>query len=375
MERLVDKAIVLLCCLPALALGSLGPAAVVACLLAIGSSVLTEVLRMGTGGRAARLACAAAPVAYCALACVMPQAVPFVALAAYDLVRSGRGPATALVAAVPLAVAARGTVPAVVLATAVLETPAFALLSARTGRVQGQRSENLRERDELRSRSISLEERNRDLLERQEYEARLATLNERSRIARDIHDNVGHLVTRAIMQVEALRVVHADEGRVGEDLAGVGDTLREALDTLRQSVHGMADDACDLSVQLRRAAEEACDGTGLELSCQVAAGEASPAVVACLLAVTREAISNTMRHAEGATRVRVELVEHPGFWRLSIADDGRVPAGGDASGEGMGLRSMEERVRALGGNLSADYSPTTGGFVVYASIPRRGNEQ
>lgn len=377
MERLIDKVIVLLCCLPALALVSVDVGMVVSFLVAVGFSALVEVFGLGEQHRASRLACDILPLAYCALACLFLQGIAFLPLATYDLARSSRGPAVCCVVAVPLVLAAARGVPAVELASALLTSAAFAMLSLRTGHVIGQREKNLRDRDELSARSQKLEERMSDLQDRQEYDARLATLTERARIARDIHDNVGHLITRAIVQVEAYKVVHANDSRVEGEFSNVADTLHEALDTLRTSVHGMADDACDLSVQLRHVAEEACAGTGLSLTCQIAAGEASPAVVACLLAVTREAISNTLRHAEGATSVRVELVEHPGFWRLSVADNGKTPAPGQDGGRagGMGLQSMEERVRALGGTLSADFSPTAGGFVVYASIPRKGNDR
>ena len=159
---------------------------------------------------------------------------------------------------------------------------------------------------------------------------------------------------------------------------------------MRQSVHGLADTTCDLSVQLRRVADEACRGTGLTAACTIDAATASPQVTACLTAVLREALSNTLRHARQATCVRVELVEHPGLWRLTVTDDGLAPASArlgrpDARGAGllasgamdsdlgnggMGLLSMEQRVRALGGTMSAGYSHRAHGFVVHVSIPR-----
>lgn len=390
MERIADKLIVFFCCLPALAEMSAGPRLVCMMLLSLICTCLCELIAQRPNSGMTEDAGAhqeldharlALPLIWCALSCVVPDAAPFAALAAYDLACAREKPWPAVAVIAPLVAGYAYGLPAASLVAGVCVSCAAVVLSVRTARVETLHEENQRDRDNLRERSISLEEKNKDLLERREYEARLATLTERSRIARDIHDNVGHLITRAIVQVEALKVVHANDPQVEAEFSSVADTLREALNTLRQSVHGMADDACDLSVQLRHAAEEACKGTGLALSCQIAAGEASPTVVACLTSITREAISNTLRHAEGATRVRMELVEHPGFWRLSVADDGRIPTGagdGDAlseQGRGMGLRSMEERVRALGGTLSADFSPAAGGFVVYASIPREGNDR
>jgi signal transduction histidine kinase len=384
MERLLDKAIVLACCLPVLALVPISYWTVLALLAATGCSLLVEALegRIFSSNElvlhAARTAPRAIPVAYCLVACFVPDAALFTALPAYDLARSPKGAWAGLLAILPLAcLAGHGAAAATIMAACVV-TAASLLLSVRTGHVLEQRAANRQERDLLRGRSLSLEAKNRDLLDRQEYEARLATLSERSRIARDIHDNVGHLITRAVVQTEAFKVVHADDEQISSELGQLSDTLHEALDTLRASVHAMADEACDLSVQVRQAAEDACEGGGLRCECDIEASEATPAVTACLLAVVRESISNTLRHADGATCVRVELVERPGLWRLVVTDDGALPArvATGSSGpaipvtDGIGLESMSERVRALGGTLTAGFDASAGGFRVFASIPK-----
>ncbi|MEE8717206.1 MAG: histidine kinase [Coriobacteriales bacterium] len=404
MDRILDKLVVFVCCLPALATVPVGAPLVAAMLVAVGVAAANEALTQDApfvargglaavggpaaseGGRrvtVARGAGAALSAGYLVAACAVPAAVPFVALAVYDLACRRATAPLALVTLVSAGLAAGAGVPAVELGVLACSCALAVTLSLRTGRIAAQRAENLRERDRLRERSIELERSNRDLLDRQEYEARLATLTERARIAREIHDNVGHLLTRGVMQVEALKVIHADDPQVRDEFGSVADTLREALDTMRASVHGMADDACDLSVQVRQVVEDACRGTGLSANCDVAATTASPQVTACLTAVVREALSNTLRHADGATHVHVELVEHPGFWRLTVTDNGRRPATPAAAAPaaeapvaasgGMGLRSMEQRVRALGGTMSAGYSRGAHGFVVYASIPRRGS--
>ena len=123
---------------------------------------------------------------------------------------------------------------------------------------------------------------------------------------------------------------------------------------------------------MRAAAEAACAGSGVEVSCRVEAADAPPAVTSCLLAVVREALSNTLRHSD-ARHVSVELAEHPGLWRLRVADDGSASVAGVGAGApagaGMGLASMEERVRALGGAFRAGPGER-GGWVVFASVPK-----
>ena len=364
MERIADKFVVLACCVGALALTGTGADVVGALLASVSCTFAAELLR----GRAQLV-----PVlAFVALSLAVPVAAAFVAPVAYDLAaeRCGRWPAVAC-ALLPLVASWRGALVAPAALVALLAVLVAVLLAGRTRRMLEQRAENLRVADGLRERELALEARNRDLLDAQDYEVRLATLSERARIAREIHDNVGHLLTRAVVQAEAQRVVHAGEP-CERDFAAVADTLREALDEVRASVHDLRDDGCDLSVQLRAAAEAACAGSGVEVACQVEATDAPPAVASCLLAVAREALSNTLRHSD-ARHVSVELAEHPGIWRLRVADDGTPGAdagpGSVPGGSGMGLASMEERVRALGGAFRAGPGER-GGWVVFASVPR-----
>ena len=131
------------------------------------------------------------------------------------------------------------------------------LLSLRTAQLEREQERMRRTRDKLQERALALEARNRDLADRQDYEVELATLAERARIAREIHDNVGHQLTRASLQAEALRVVHADEPDVAADFADVKRTVDEALQLVRASVHALNDNATDLSVQLERIVEGA----------------------------------------------------------------------------------------------------------------------
>ena len=103
---------------------------------------------------------------------------------------------------------------------------------------------------------LVMEQRNRELLEKQENEIYLATLRERNRIAREIHDNVGHMLSRSILQVGALATICKEE-TIRQQLAGINDTLNQAMNSIRESVHDLHDDAIDL----RQAAYEAVKDT------------------------------------------------------------------------------------------------------------------
>ena len=105
--------------------------------------------------------------------------------------------------------------------------------------------------------------------------------------------------------------------------------------------------------------------------------EHAPANVAnCFAAVLREALSNTMRHA-CAHAVTVRCMEHPSFYQLIVSDDGAggVQASGRGVAEGMGLGSMRERVEALGGTFTAGPRAGTGGWRVFATVPKQQGDE
>lgn len=300
MNRLFDKSIVLACCIAA-AMGLAVDARLVAafCLGVIATS-LAEVAQEERTRRASETA----SYAYIIAAVFVPPFVSFAPLALYDIARRvrrerawialGIGSAFAFALAADLrtdALTAR-----TLLLTAILSVAAT-LLSLRTAQLEREQQRMRRIRDELQERALALEARNRDLADRQDYEVELATLAERARIAREIHDNVGHQLTRASLQVEALRVVHADEPGIAADFADVKRTVDEALQLVRTSVHALNDNAVDLSVQLERIVEGARSDSGPQIELEVMTEHAPANVANCFAAVLREALSNTMRHA------------------------------------------------------------------------------
>lgn len=379
MNRLFDKSIVLACCIAA-ALGLAVDACLVAafCLGVVVAS-LTEIAQ----GERARRAGEAASYAYIMVAVFVPSFVPFAPLALYDIARRVRREhvwvalgAGAIFVCALVAYAHAGALPTRALLLTAILSVAATLLSLRTAQLEREQERMHRTRDELQERALALEARNRDLADRQDYEVELATLAERARIAREIHDNVGHQLTRASLQTEALRVVHANEPGVAADFADVKRTVDEALQLVRSSVHALNDNAANLSVQLERIVEGARSDGGPQIELEVLAEHAPANVANCFTAVLREALSNTMRHACAQT-VTVRCMEHPSFYQLIVTDDGA--GGAQASGRnvtgGMGLGSMRERVEALGGTFTAGPRAGAGGWRVFATVPKQQGDE
>ena len=379
MNRLFDKSIVLACCIAAAMGLAVDARLVTAFCLGVIATSLAEVAQ----GERTRRASEAGSYAYVIMAVFVPSFMPFAPLAFYDIARRVHRervwPALGVATIFAFVLAAdfrAGMLPARALLLTAILSVAATLLSLRTAQLEHEQERMRRTRDELQERALALEARNRDLADRQDYEVELATLAERARIAREIHDNVGHQLTRASLQAEALRVVHADEPRVAADFADVKRTVDEALQLVRTSVHALNDNAVDLSVQLERIVEGTRSDGGPQIELEVMAEHAPANVANCFAAVLREALSNTIRHACAQT-VTVRCMEHPSFYQLIVTDDGvgEVQASGRGTAEGMGLASMRERIEALGGTFTTGPRAGAGGWRVFATVPKQQGDE
>ena len=310
MNRLFDKSIVLACCIAAATGLAVDARLVAAFCLGVVIAALAEVAQ----GERARRASEAGSYAYVIAAVFVPPFVPFAPLALYDIARRVRReriwPALAIgsVFACALATDLRcgALTTRTLLLTAILSVAAT-LLSLRTAQLEREQERMRRTRDKLQERALALEARNRDLADRQDYEVELATLAERARIAREIHDNVGHQLTRASLQTEALRVVHANEPGVAADFADVKYTVDEALQLVRASVHALNDNAVDLSVQLERIVEGARSDGGPRIELEVMTEHAPANVAHCFAAGASTSDSESRLFVGGAGDVPTDV--------------------------------------------------------------------
>ena len=199
-------------------------------------------------------------------------------------------------------------------------------------------------RDNSKELTTQLVEKNKAMQRNQDYEIYLATLKERNRIAREIHDNVGHMLTRSILQLGALSVINKDE-TVGEAINDLSGTLNTAMTSIRSSVHDLHDD----SIALKPAVEDCIRPLKdrFAVSCDYDFSERmSRDVKFCFIGVIKEALSNTAKHSDGDS-IKIIIREHPALYQLSIADNGSCPEKIDENG--MGLANMRERAALAAG--------------------------
>jgi two-component system, NarL family, sensor histidine kinase DesK len=175
----------------------------------------------------------------------------------------------------------------------------------------------------------------------------LATTAERERIARDMHDVLGHSLSLIVLKSElARRLITSQPSRAALEIAEVETAAREALAEVRKTITGYRSEG--FASELSRAAQ-VLETAGVRLRRPERAPSLTPRHEATLSLVLREAVTNIVRHAE-AKECLIELSTAGDTTRMVIADDGR----GDIQQEGNGLRGMRERVLELGGSLSVE---------------------
>ena len=189
----------------------------------------------------------------------------------------------------------------------------------------------------------------------------VATLRERNRIAREIHDNVGHVLSRTILLTGAARTVNKDQN-LDNLLKGLDESLNSAMDSIRSSVHDLHDDAVNLQETIENII---WDFKGIDVELEYDMSKIIPRDIKyCFISITKESLSNAAKYS-GATQVRITMREHPAMYQLCIEDNGKGCPDYAENSPGMGLKNMQERVEALGGTLRIDGDD---GFRIFISV-------
>ncbi len=246
------------------------------------------------------------------------------------------------------------------------------LMSRQKGMLDQQKRENITLRDSTQELSTMLTQKNKELLEKQEYEINLATLHERNRIAREMHDTVGHLLSSSILQTGALLTTCKDEVQ-RQGLTRLHQTLSMGMDSVRSAIHDLHDESIDLYAELKTLIQ---NFSFCPVSFEYSVVESPDRQIKyAFVAIVKEALSNIARHSN-ATRAEVAVYEHPALYQLVVRDNGSKVLKQHA-GQGLGLKNIRERVESLGGfiNIGTDH-----GFELFISIkreqdtPARGEE-
>jgi signal transduction histidine kinase len=224
-----------------------------------------------------------------------------------------------------------------------------------------------------------LEARTSQLERERDEKAQAAVAEERARIARELHDVIGHSISVMGVQAGAVRRLLAPEqGREREALLAVERIGRDAVEEMQRLLGFLRSDGEritpgapltpqrveELVAEMRRAGLEVDLHVDGELD-DLSAGRALAA-----FRILQEALTNVLRHAPGA-RVSASLRHTPAELWIEVADDGGARPGTRTGGGGHGLVGMRERVALYGGTLEAGPRADRG-FMVIARIPAGG---
>ena len=204
--------------------------------------------------------------------------------------------------------------------------------------------------------NVHFAERNRSLrklrLAQEEIE-HLAKVAERERIARDLHDVLGHTLTLIVVKSTlAGKLLEREPRKAKAEIAGIERVSRQAMAEIRNTLRGYS--SYKLREELKRAAH-ALESAGVSVETESIELALSPAQESVASLIMREAVTNVVRHAH-ARSCRLRVARNNGNCVLEIRDDGC----GGLNAEGNGIRGMRERVEALGGTLVCDSSQGTG---------------
>jgi two-component system sensor histidine kinase DesK len=181
----------------------------------------------------------------------------------------------------------------------------------------------------------------------QEEIEQLAKLAERERIARDLHDVLGHTLSVIVLKSElAGRLFERDPQRARQEIGDVEQVSRKALSEVREAIRGYRSEG--LVAEIERA-HRTLDAAGVTLTCESKPPSLSVAEETVLALAVREAVTNIVRHAQ-ASRCNMRFVSENGRTSFTVEDDGR----GNIRQEGNGLRGMRERIEGLGGRFNID---------------------
>jgi signal transduction histidine kinase len=355
MNLIVDKLILLTCCFAIYLTGRTFTNDIAPVLLAI---IFTCLLSYVEKERS-RIALTAA-FTVCGL--IMPWTCVFLPLICYDMLFSKRQ-WVCLLSLIPFSLFWSHAIMAVNVVICVLFLLS-ASLKHRTTAFERMKNNYYELRDTTKEMALRLKQQNQDLLKKQDNEVTMATLGERNRIAREIHDNVGHLLSRALLQIGALLTINRND-QTKEALSTLKDTLSEAMYSIRSSVHDLHDESIDLRTQVMDLAHKFtfCPLT-LDYSVQNKPGSK---LNYALISIVKESLSNIVRHSDG-THAEIRLREHPAFYQLIISDNGSMR--NDKPDRGIGLKNINDRVEAFHGLLNIE---TKKGFELFISIPKEGN--
>ncbi|WP_180366725.1 sensor histidine kinase [Peptostreptococcus russellii] len=197
-----------------------------------------------------------------------------------------------------------------------------------------------------------------DLINSQDEKIENAILSERNRISRDIHDSLGHLTSRGILQIGAMIVTEKDENKK-EQLVELKNTLSDGMNEVRNSLHNFQNESIDLEAELTNMVNS-FDFCSINFFYSVSS-DLSLKEKYSIIYIVKESLTNIVKHSD-ADRAEINIIESKAKIYIKIFDNGNTVK--NSSG-GMGVFSIKKRVEELKGNIEIS---TENGYRMFISF-------
>lgn len=191
----------------------------------------------------------------------------------------------------------------------------------------------------------------------------IAILKERNRISREIHDSVGHTISAGILQIEAMKLSAPEPLR--EKLGVLSTALSHGMEDVRISLHNLHNESISLKSEIEALTRPMATAYNIETVIQLDEG-APIEVKRAVISMLREQLTNIQKHSDG-NAIKIIVRELPQHYTATVKDNGSE----QKIRSGLGLASMEEMTRALGGVFSRGWSD---GFFVHMTLPKPAGE-
>lgn len=214
--------------------------------------------------------------------------------------------------------------------------------SESTERIEHEILEHRTIRDELKEDTLILKKYNEQLKLDREKNIHIAILTERNRIAREIHDSIGHAISSSILQVKALKILGKEDLEVPLDQ--LQNTLNNGMNDIRISLQGLRDESFDLKSRIENLIDE-ISHIDVEFLYNLE-DELDYNLKFDILSIVKETMTNTLKHSD-ANIFKINLFEQPKFYSLILEDNGKIPP--SFKENGIGLDYIRETVNKYNG--------------------------
>ena len=213
---------------------------------------------------------------------------------------------------------------------------------------------------DTKEKQMELQSENERLIESQDKGIKLAISNERNRIARDIHDGVGHIISRTILQIGAMLVLEKNDDKK-ENLNNIKGSLDESMSELRRSLHNLQEDTINLKEELKKIINK-FNFSDIIFNYSIDENK-NLNFKYSIIYIINESLNNIIKHSN-ADLVEINLRETEDNIFILIKDNGNIQ--GDIK-YGIGLNSIEARVKTINGNLQIS---NENGFRIFINIEK-----